>query len=341
MDQELLKIARELKRFQTSDILKKMPQSFSRQYISLRLSLLVKQGLLQQYRKGKYTYYTLPGVLKHIPSFHIKLQNKNLKEHEIWELCKRKCPLLKNLSENVESIFVYAFSEMLNNAIDHSLSKTIDISWREKGMFIVFEIRDIGIGVFRNIMKKRGLDSEIDAIQDLLKGKITTMPQAHSGEGIFFTSKIADYFSLKSYDYFLLIDHQIHDTFVGVLDTKIRGTKVVFSIHKKSKKHLNDIFKMYQSSPTELAFDKTEVQVRLYILGTIYVSRSQAKRVLSGLEKFKTVVLDFDKVPTIGQAFADEVFRVFHSQHPEISLQPINMNEAVKFMVNRAINTQR
>ena len=72
--------------------------------------------------------------------------------------------------------------------------------------------------------------------------------------------------------------------------------------------------------------------------GSRLITRSQARRVLSGLEKFKIIVFDFDKVPVVGQAFADEIFRVFHKRYPEIKLEPINMNEAARFMVERAIN---
>ena len=37
----------------------------------------------------------------------------------------------------------------------------------------------------------------------------------------------------------------------------------------------------------------------------------------------------------IGQAFADEIFRVFRNKHKEITILPINMNEEVKFMIKR------
>ena len=67
----------------------------------------------------------------------------------------------------------------------------------------------------------------------------------------------------------------------------------------------------------------------------VHVSRSQARRVLTNLEKFKSIIFDFDKVPMIGQAFADEIFRVFHEKHPEIKLQAVSMNDAVKFMIDR------
>jgi hypothetical protein len=224
---------------------------------------------------------------------------------------------------------------MLNNAIEHSDSKEVGVEVMKSKGVLIFSINDQGIGAFRNIMKKKKLASEIEAIQDLLKGKTTTLPQAHTGEGIFFTSRISDKFILESYEYKLIIDNAIPDIFVGENKPANQGTKVTFVIALKTKKHLVDIFKKYQTNQDTMAFDKTEVRIRLYTLGTVHVSRSQARRVLSGLEKFKSVILDFGKVPMIGQGFADELFRVYKKSHPEIELKPINMNAAVKFMIDR------
>jgi hypothetical protein len=56
-----------------------------------------------------------------------------------------------------------------------------------------------------------------------------------------------------------------------------------------------------------------------------------------GLEKFREVVLDFEGVDLVGQGFADEVFRVWAQQHPDVLLIPTGMNEPVAFMVERAI----
>jgi len=80
---------------------------------------------------------------------------------------------------------------------------------------------------------------------------------------------------------------------------------------------------------------RMEIQIKLYKEGIDLISRSRVRQVLTGLEKFKSVILDFDKVPTVGQAFADEIFRVFALKHPGIKIKPINMNEAVAFMVGR------
>jgi hypothetical protein len=47
-------------------------------------------------------------------------------------------------------------------------------------------------------------------------------------------------------------------------------------------------------------------------------------------------MFDFKGVELIGQAFADEIFRVFANRHPEIVLHSLNANSAVKRMIERA-----
>ncbi|MEK7776088.1 MAG: hypothetical protein AAB331_01765, partial [Planctomycetota bacterium] len=65
------------------------------------------------------------------------------------------------------------------------------------------------------------------------------------------------------------------------------------------------LFRQYTNltKDSDYGFDKTKIQVRLYTIGSVHISRSQARRMLSGLEKFKVIVFDFDKVPVAGQAF--------------------------------------
>ena len=78
-----------------------------------------------------------------------------------------------------------------------------------------------------------------------------------------------------------------------------KGTKVTFVIAKDSKKKLNDVFKKYSNELYE--FSKTKIEVKLYKLGTEYISRSQARRIISGLDKFKEIILNFKGVKTVGQ----------------------------------------
>ena len=333
----ILKKASECVKFKTSDILDALDGKFTRQHISSVIHGMVQEGLLMKGGTTINAFYALP---KKFPlaenTFKRKFKNLGLEESEVFNKLQEQTPIIRGLKENVSSILFYAFTEMLNNAIEHSSSKYIEIELKRTQNVLSFVVNDFGIGVFRNIMKKRKLNSEIEAIQDLLKGKTTTQPKAHSGEGIFFTSKAGDLFILESFGYKLRIDNKLDDLFIEKVKTPEKGTKVTFSISTRSERHLNNIFKKFQTSPDEPAFDKTKITVRLYTMGTIYISRSQARRILTGLTKYKEVILDFDRVPTIGQAFADEIFRVFKQNHPEVLIKPINMAEPVKFMIDRA-----
>jgi hypothetical protein len=187
-------------------------------------------------------------------------------------------------------------------------------------------------------MQKKGLGNHLESIQDLLKGKQTTLPKGHSGEGIFFTSRAADVLIIQSSQKKLVFDNIEEDVFIK--DAKnFTGTRVSFAIQSHSRKDLNDIFKRYTEESFE--FSKTEVQVKLYRQGVEYISRSQARRIIVGLDKFKTVILDFNEVESIGQAFADEIFRVWQVNHPGIKIVPKNVNENVDFMIRRAVSTVR
>lgn len=70
--------------------------------------------------------------------------------------------------------------------------------------------------------------------------------------------------------------------------------------------------------------------------GTDLITRSQAKRLMQRVERFRTVMLDFSGVAGIGQAFANEVFRVFANAHPDVELVPVHTVPAVQQMIRRA-----
>lgn len=332
--EKILELAKKQDRLLSRMVVDKLV--ISRQLAAKYLAELVEDGALIKLGKTKSASYILPENLKKLGNkVVLKLKNETLEEHKVLDEVFERMPQLKDLPENILSILSYAFSEMLNNAIDHSGSKNIVTTIEYRGTILRFIIEDLGVGVFRNVMSKYKLKSEFESMQDLLKGKTTTMPEAHSGEGIFFTSKIADVFELNSYGYKLRVDNRIPDVFFEKEDDSPRGTAVNFMIDTGSTKHLRELFEKYETDPENLGFDKTEILVKLYKMGAVYVSRSQAKRILSRLEKFKHVTLDFQKVPTIGQAFADEIFRVFKNNHPEIMIEAVNTNEAVRFMIDR------
>ncbi len=315
----------------------------TRQYASSFLTALVRDGVLIKLGSTRSAQYVSPRYLRAHPElapvrYTKSLTNVGIEEHVVLEGIERAFPALRQLADNVRSIFTYAFSEMLNNAIEHSKSKTIRLEVAVTNKRLSFAVADSGIGVFRNIMERRKLANELEAIQDLLKGKTTTLPKSHSGEGIFFTSKVGDLFVLDSYGYQLIVNNELPDVFVQPVKRIIRGTRVSFQLNTSSELHLNDVFSKFANldAKSDYGFDKTEIQVKLYTITGVHISRSQARRVLTGLEKFRAILFDFDKVPTVGQAFADEIFRVFHHRHPSIKLQTANMNAGVTFMIKRA-----
>lgn len=338
---KILAVAKQQGRITAAELLRSF--SFSRQYLGRILKELIDSNQLIKVGSARSTFYALPEYIQKnktiLSTYYSKtFKNVGLEEHKILGQIETALPLIQKLPDNIFSIFTYAFSEMLNNAIEHSQSKNIKIEAMFKGKTLAFEISDSGVGVFRNIQRKKKLKNELEAIQDLLKGKTTTMPKSHSGEGIFFTSKVGGIFSLDSFGYQLTINNNIPDIFVQQLKKQKRGTTVSFALSVNSKLHLSDVFQKYTNlgDKSDFGFDKTEIHVKLYTISGIHISRSQARRVLAGLEKFKVILFDFDKVPMVGQAFADEIFRVFHNKNPQIKLETANMNESAEFMVKRA-----
>ena len=168
---------------------------------------------------------------------------------------------------------------------------------------------------------------------ELIKGKTTTMPEAHSGEGVFFTSRIADRFSVRSHRIELEWDRARDDAFVSDV-RQTRGTRVHFQLRRDARQTLEKLFETYAPAHYDFQFQKTKVNVKL--LRSDYVSRSEARRLLISLDKFREVILDFKAVKSVGQGFADEVFRVFASRHPEVSVDFVNAGRGVAAMLKHA-----
>lgn len=313
---------------------------FSRAYVNRFFQQLKDEGKIIMLGKSNSAHYVLgteqavSSARKKIAKTHRILHNESLHEDVVLNDIKKTTGIFMELPECTSTILHYAFTEMLNNAIEHSQSETIEITMEKDKEGISFCVIDKGVGIYNNIMKKKHLNDKMQAIQDLTKGKLSTAPKAHSGEGIFFTSKAADMLIIQSSQKSLVFNNLLHDVFINDIKNII-GTKVSFFININSKKNLEDIFRQYTDE--SFKFSKTKVVIKLYRDGSEYISRSQARRILSGLDKFETIILDFKDIETVGQGFADEVFRVWKPRYPEINIVHRNANENVQFMIDRAI----
>jgi biotin operon repressor len=301
----------------------------SRQAVNQHLRQLIAAGQVFKTGSTRAARYYTAGAAPEKRRIKRTLALEGLDESAVYE----DFAIAVNVSllrSNVESILNYAFTEILNNAIDHSMSKRCTAELTVDATKAAFEIRDPGIGVFHSIADKFELADEQAAMIELIKGKTTTMPDAHSGEGIFFVSRAADRFVLRSHRLQIEWDNERDDVFVS--DPHFRkGTTAYFEIRKTSRTRLEHIFAEYAPEEFDFKFEKTRVLVKL--LRRDYVSRSEAKRLLHNLDRFSEVELDMRDVQNVGQGFADEVFRVFTSAHPDVSIRATNTSQAVGAML--------
>lgn len=316
-----------------SDIAALAAQEFdiTRQAVNKHIKRLVEQkALLVKGTTNGRSYYLHPQIewSKKYPL------SASLEEYIVWHSDIK--PLLTNLPDNVTDIWVYGFTEMLNNAIDHSSGTEVFIGVIKTSLSTKIFVKDDGEGIFRKIQRSLDLHDERHAVLELAKGKLTTDPDRHSGEGIFFASRMFDRFKIFSGNVYFSHDFRKTEDWILENDSSQDGTTVFMELDNNTSRTCKQVFDSF-SSGEDYAFNKTVVPVRLAQYGReMLVSRSQAKRLLANVDKFKIVVFDFSGVEAVGQAFADEVFRVFKKQHPEIKIVDLNANEEVKKMLNRA-----
>ncbi len=244
--------------------------------------------------------------------------------------------------DNIQRIWQYSFMEMMNNAIDHSEAEVVILSIFQNFLTTTIMIDDAGIGIFRKIKDFYGYDSLDDAVNELFKGKLTTDSNNHSGEGIFFTSRVLDRFAAIS-DGKIFTHDKYSETIRNLEDTKDlndwkhrKGTLIYMELSNFSKKNLMEVFNMF--SNIDGGFTKTHIPIK-NIYETYPVSRSQAKRLCHRFDRFQEIELDFDGITEIGQGFAHEIFVVFQNCHKDIKLVPINVSENVGKMINHVKNT--
>lgn len=300
------------------------------------LNKLLKQGEVIKTGRTRGVAYYLNSSLQKELVFAIK---PGLAEHQIWMDYFHDA--FSILPENVYSICNYGFGEMFNNAIDHSQGTRISVTSKIKGDLVEIRIFDDGIGIFKKVKDALGLENERASILELTKGKFTTDPDNHTGEGIFFTSRAVDKFAIVSSDLGYGKDNLEDDWFIETHDERVKGTVGSLKISITSNRKLADVFRQYETLDENEGigqFDKTHIIVKLSKLDQDhYVSRSQAKRILMGLEKFNHIVMNFRDIKTVGQGFVDEVFRIFQRKHPKTKIEYTNANEDVRFMIERGL----
>lgn len=303
----------------------------SRQSIHRHLANLVDAGYLEATGKTRSRRYSLGPIRAHVATYPLENLDESLVHRRDFSF------IFEGIPDNVSEICHYGFTEILNNAIDHSEGEAVVVEAGRNLEGIGISIADNGEGIFRRIARLLELNDPRESLLELSKGKLTTDPENHTGQGIFFTSRSFDNFVIESGDLTFDHDDSHKNDFLLHHEHESEGTQVMMWIALDSDKDLGEIFDEYSGGPDDYRFEKTVIPLKLALYeGETLVSRSQAKRILNRVERFRTVILDFEGVDTIGQGFADELFRVFASQHQEIELIPMNVVPRVQQMIRRA-----
>ena len=239
-----------------------------------------------------------------------------------------------DLRDNVAQLAQTAFTELLNNAIEHSGGTRVTVSMRQTPTQLQLLVSDDGRGIFDAIGATYQITDPALAMLELAKGKLTTRPEGHTGRGLFFTSRMADIIDLHANNQaFQQRDWQREQWQRGRAACR-QGSAVYVAISLDTDRTVDEVLRRYSLDGQGYDFDRTVVPLRLASGSQLALaSRAQARRVAARLQRFRRVELDFEGLAEVGHGFADELLRVFHHQHPEVELVPVNMAPKVAALI--------
>jgi hypothetical protein len=309
----------------------------SRPAVLRHINKLIEDGFLLAEGTTRARSYKLKLLANDLFSFAL---SSDTEEDKVWRHLVR--PILSDIPENVMRICEYGMNEMINNAVDHSEGTEATIHVQQSATEVSFLLQDDGVGIFNKIKHHLRLDETRQAILELSKGKLTTDPSRHTGEGIFFVSRMFDRFVVFSEGLFFS-PNNMDDEEISIFQDSGKGTGVSMDITTRSQRTTQEIFSRYTlEDDDDFAFSRTDVPVSLARFeGEHLVSRSQARRLLDRLRDFQQITLDFTGIESIAQSFADEVFRIYARNNPDKGISTVNTNEEIDRMIRRVISGTR
>ena len=301
-------------------------QALSRRSAVALLRQLVELQWLQAGGTPQQPLYT-PGALRQVVQ---RYALEGLQEDLPWRRDFAPCfalpaPLLRMVQ--------HAFTELLNNAIEHSGGSSVTVSMRQTPLQLQLLVSDDGCGLFHRIAQTFHITDPHLALLELSKGKLSSAPARHSGQGLYFTARLADVLDL----------HANHAAFQRRAWDAPRwhsgraaahtGTSVYLAIALDTPRTLDEVLRSCSLTGSDYALQRTEVPLQLLSQGEALASRAQARRAVARLSQFARAEIDFAGIQDLGPGFADEMFRVFANTHPEVELVPVGMVPRVAQMV--------
>ncbi len=241
------------------------------------------------------------------------------------------------LPKHVERMVQHGFTELVNNAADHSGGTSVTVSLRQTPTHVQLLVSDDGIGVFDRICTAFSLEDPGHAMLELSKGRLTSSPEAHTGRGLFFCSQLADVFDIHANN--TAYQRRAWET-AGWRKGKPlprQGSSIYMAIALNTTRTLDGVMAAWSTAGDGIAFDQTVVQLRLLVSeGQALDSRAQGRRVGSRLAAFKRAEISFEGVTDVGHGFADELFRVFARANPQVNLVPTHTTPRIDALIKAA-----
>ena len=300
-------------RRQAGNVLRKLVALQWLQALGTPRKPLYRPGLLRQVIKR----YSLAGLQEDLP----------------WRRDFAPC---FELPSRVERMGEHAFTELLNNAIDHSGGSAVTVSMRQTPSQLQLLVSDDGCGLFARIAQSFDITDPTLAMLELSKGKLTSAPDRHSGHGLFFSSRLADVFDIHANAAAFQCRAWEPRAWRAGRPAARSGTSIYVAICLDTQRTLDGVLREYSHSGEGYDFERTSVSLQLLTGGVadaMLASRAEARRAAHRLAQFRHADIDFSGIGHLGHGFADELFRVFGSAHPSLEMHPVGMAPQVAAML--------
>jgi len=301
----------------------------SRQAAHHRLRQGVEAGWLVREGRGRAARYRRASERVELV---LDPRSRDSEEDRVWARVVAALGGLSALPPNAREITEHALIELVDNAREHARATRVRLWVELDADQARLVVEDDGVGVFESLRRALGLESLRDAATLLARGRATSDARRHRGESLFLLFELADLVEIVANGLSLIVDTRRGDEALAAVDEAV-GTRARVVIAVDTERRERDVLSRVL---VDHAFARTRASVRLASSGSRFPSRAEARRLLNGLERFAEVVIDFTGVERVGLGFADEVFRVWSSDHPGTHLVPANMRPEIEAAVLHA-----
>jgi len=294
---------------------------------ALLRQLVAAQWLAQAGGTARHPAHA-PGALRQVVRQYPLL---GLQEDLPW---RRDFAPFFELPAHVRRMAQHAFTELMNNAIDHSGGSTVTVSMRQTPLHLQLLVSDDGCGLFERIAQSFDITDPALAMLELSKGKLTSAPERHTGHGLFFSARLADVFDIHANQAGFQYRGWGAPGWHATRSAPHSGTSVYLAIALDTQRTLDGVLRAASSGSASYGFERTRVALRLISDGAALASRADARRVAARLAHFRHAEIDFNGIKEVGHAFADELFRVFGKLHPELEMEAVDAGPQVAAMLH-------